>query len=184
MKNSLKLLFIFTVLIICRSVFSADISLSVEDFKSAEDHIMTRSGAFITQSGNKNQAIIIQSGAKLGSGNFSEIVQNGSNNTATSSQNGDSNFTTIQQNGSFNDANASQLGDANTIKLMQNQDFNTFSGVQQGNNNIFDVTQNGNSAVNLQATGDHNTITANMPNGFSYSISITGNNQKASSIGQ
>jgi len=171
--------FVFTT-----NAFAADIDLTVDDFKSAEDHILNRSAAFITQAGQNNRATIIQSGAKAGSGNYSEINQNGLNNNASSEQNGDSNFIKIQQTGSYNEATATQNGDANTIKLNQNQDYNSFSGSQQGNNNVFDLTQNGRSTVNLQATGNSNTITANMPNGVSYSISITGNNQRASSIGQ
>jgi len=184
MRNLTKLVIFFSNFMVFQSAFSSDIARSIEDFKSAEDHILTRSGAFITQTGDGNQAIIVQSGAKIGSGNFADIAQNGTNNTATSLQTGDSNFTTLQQNGDFNGAIATQLGDANTIKLLQNLNFNNFSGVQQGNNNLFDVIQNGSSNVNLQAIGDNNTIRANMPNGKDYSISTTGSNLNISTTGQ
>ena len=184
MRIITRLALFFSSILVFQSAFGSDIARSIDDFKTAEDHILTRSGAFITQAGDRNQAIIVQSGAKIGSGNFADIVQNGTNNTAMSVQTGDSNYTTLQQNGDFNEASATQLGDANTIKLLQNQNFNIFLGIQQGNNNLFDVIQNGNSNVNIQLTGDNNSLIANLPNGKNYGITSTGSNQNISATGQ
>jgi hypothetical protein len=173
--------FIVTALFVSHS-FAVDMSYIKDEFSTAEDHIMTKTGAFIAQDGFDNFAVIDQAGARTG--NFSSIDQVGSGNNAIAFQRGEANYISIQQFGNNNDAVARQTGDMNSIKLQQNQNFNEFTGVQQGNNNLFNVVQNGGSNVNLQTIGNSNTITADMPAGVNYQINVTGDNVKASSVGR
>ena len=152
------------------------------DLAAAEQHIIPHPTAYITQSGNINTGLIGQSGSA--SGNFANIDQNGNNNSAIAVQSGDLNFVNILQLGNDNLATAEQSGLANAISLTQRQNDNQFNGVQQGNSNSFNAIQNGNSVVNMQAQGNGNAITADMPAGSNYTINIVGDNVRASSVGQ
>jgi len=152
------------------------------DLAAAEQHIITNSAAYIIQTGDSNTGLISQDGSI--NGNFANIGQTGLNNRASAVQSGDLNFVNIQQSGNDNSAMAEQSGLANAISLTQRQDGNQFNGVQQGNNNTFNAIQNGNSLVNMQAQGNGNTITADMPAGSNYTINIVGDNVRASSVGQ
>jgi len=164
-------------------VHAADLAATIApDLAAAEQHIIPHPAAYITQTGDSNTGLISQSGST--SGNFANIGQTGFNNSAIAVQSGDLNFVNIQQWGNDNFANAEQSGLANAITLTQRQDGNQFNGVQQGNNNSFNAIQNGNSLVNMQAQGNGNTISADMPAGTAYTINVVGDNVRASSVGE
>jgi hypothetical protein len=162
---------------------AADLAAAIApDLAAAELHIISATAAYVTQTGNNNMALISQEGSTFG--NFSNIGQVGNNNYAIAVQNGDLNFVNIQQLGNDNNANSAQSGFSNAISLTQLNDANQFNGVQQGSNNTFNAIQNGNSMVNMQAQGNGNNISADMPAGKNYTINIVGDNINASSVGQ
>jgi len=181
--GQLKLLSFFILSLAFIGANAADLATSIAaDMAAAEQHIIPNTSAYITQTGASNLGLISQEGAVTG--NFANIGQFGSSNRATASQSGDLNFVNIQQTGNDNIANAFQNGFSNAISLTQRQDGNQFEGVQQGNNNTFTAIQNGNSLVNMQAQGNGNTISADMPAGTNYTTNVVGDNVRASSVGQ
>ncbi|WP_371316293.1 curlin [Shewanella sp. NIFS-20-20] len=90
----------------------------------------------LIQSGELNQATMVQ----LGVSNESDILQSGNNNQANSTQVGSGNLIKISQRGDDNLANISQIGQNNLVQL--NQSNGTSFAIQQiGDGAAISITQ-------------------------------------------
>jgi hypothetical protein len=173
------------LLMSARAAYGADISL-LSDISAIESDFMSFSlpttEALIIQNGSANVSTINQSGAVAGTGNYSEIDQEGSSNQASVMQNGAANNSRVIQSGADNYASVTQIGNVNSVDLAQAGDA-YLTATQIGNYNAIVSTQAVQNTATLSETGNNNTINLNVTTpGLNVNIGITGNGMTVSRV--
>lgn len=118
----------------------------------------------------------------LSADNVTMLLQVGSNNVATASQNGDANLARLSVMGSANATTTTQQGNGNTLDATLRGNNNALDAHQTGNGNEYDLDLTGsNNPIRLVQTGTGNRVDSNLTgNNRQYTINQLGNDNQLS----